>query len=162
MIPDYFVCTGTAAGMGVFERIAVYRDFWQKAIADAVNHAKLRLAIDPGRVGLLGFSLGGHLCVRQRAAAKVLIEYFAPELDGLGDGGGTTKQCQIHHGLSDNIVPSSPNANNISRLLRSEGASVEMYSYPGASHGFIGSDASNTDARANSFRRTVECFTKFL
>jgi dienelactone hydrolase len=69
VIPDYFACTGTSAGAAAFERISLYRDIWQRAIADAVNYAKADLGVDATRIGLLGFSLGGHLCVRQRAVA---------------------------------------------------------------------------------------------
>lgn len=162
MIPDYFASTRTSPGPAAFEVIGGYRDIWQKALADSITYAKANLAIDPGRVGLLGFSLGGHLSMRQRSYAKVLVEYFAPELDGFGDVTGTTSHSQIHHGMSDLIVPFSPNADDAKRLLTNEGAVVKVFSYAGAGHGFIGSDSSNTEARNNSSQRTLDCFTKFL
>ena len=162
MIPDYFACTGTAVGQNVFQEMATQRDTWQHALADAVTYAEVNLGVDAGRVGLLGFSLGGHLCLRLRAAAKVLVEFFAPELDGLGSSTGLTSHAQIHHGQADELVPFHPNADDIGQTLKNEGIAVDVFSYPGATHGFIGVDPNNANARMGSLHRTLSCFGTYL
>lgn len=106
--------------------------------------------------------MGDYLCMRQRASANVLVEYFAPELNGFGNGTGTTKHSQIHHGLADLIVPFSQNADDANRVLTRECVSVEMWSYAGAGHGFIGLDSGNADAGSDSLRRTLERFKSYL
>jgi dienelactone hydrolase len=162
LIPDYFACTGTSAGQGALQEIPTQRDTWDQALADAVTYAEANLGIDAKRVGLLGFSLGGHLCLCQRAVAKVLVEFFAPELDGLGSTAGVTSHAQIHHGQADELVPFHPNVDDIGQALKNEGIAVDLFSYPGATHGFIGVDANNANARAESLRRTLSCFETYL
>ncbi|MDQ3583549.1 MAG: dienelactone hydrolase family protein [Pseudomonadota bacterium] len=123
LIPDYFVSTGTKSGLAL-DAIPIHRDTWQTAVADAVAHAKTLPSVNASRVGLLGFSLGGHLCLRLRATAKVLVEFFAPELaefGGLGLTKSLTLHAQIHHGLADNLVPFHPNADNIDKTPKTEG-----------------------------------------
>jgi dienelactone hydrolase len=164
IIPDYFSKTGTKAGDGLdtFQKIPVYRDTWQAVMADAVTYTKTLPGVDASRVGLLGFSLGGHICLRLRAMAKVLVEFFAPELDGVGAATKLTLDAQIHHGLADTLVFFDLNANKIHKILQDEGANSELCSYEGAVHGFIGADAANTKARKDSMESTLSFFTQHL
>jgi len=162
IIPDYFVSTSTKPGLKALQEISIHRDSWQETIADAVTHAKTLPSVHASRVGLLGFSLGGHICLRLREIAKVLVEFFAPELDGLGSTTKLTLQAQIHHGLADELVSFHPNAENINNILQKEGAISELFSYPGANHGFVGNDLVNTDARKVSMDRTISFFEKYL
>jgi dienelactone hydrolase len=162
LVPDYFGSTGTQPGPEVFEQIRVHRDAWEATLGDAVSYARTLPGVDAARIGLLGFSLGGHLCLRLRASAKVLVEFFAPRFDGVGPRGTPTLHAQIHHGEADGLVPLQPNGERIEQELRAEGASVELFTYPGAGHGFIGHDASNTNARAQSQARTIAFFDAYL
>jgi dienelactone hydrolase len=165
MIPDYFTSTNTKPGPDALLEIPVRRDTWQAALLDAVTHAKTLPNVQALRVGLLGFSLGGHLCLRLRESAKVLVEFFAPEFPGLDNSGSTTKlklQAQIHHGLADDLVHFHPNADNVNNILQKEGATVELFLYPGAVHGFIGNDANNMSANKTSMDRTLSFFVKYL
>lgn len=162
IIPDYFVSTSTKPGLKALQEIYIRRDTWQETIADAVTYAKTLPGVHASRVGLLGFSLGGHICLRLRETAKVLVEFFAPELDSLGSNTKLTLQTQIHHGLADELVPFHPNAENINNILQQEGAISELFSYPGAGHGFVGNDSDNTNARKASMDRTLSFFEKYL
>jgi dienelactone hydrolase len=115
-------------------------------------------SVDAARIGLLGFSLGGHLCLRVRAKAKILVEYFAPILDGIGPA-GTLTHAQIHHGKADQFPGTGfSNAETIRKRLELEGTSTELFAYPGAGHGFIGDDQPNTDARTLSKKATLTFF----
>ncbi len=162
MIPDYLGVTGTNPGPAVLASIAQHRDEWQTAVADALDHAKSLPAVDATRIGLLGFSLGGHLCLRLRAKANVLVEYFAPLLDGIGPP-GTLTHAQIHHGVADHLPGTSfSNAETIKVTLAREGTSTELFPYPGAGHGFVGNDQANADARTLSKKRTLSFFQTHL
>jgi dienelactone hydrolase len=162
LIPNYLAATKTESGPSVSNLIPKYRDFWQEAVSDAIDHGKTLPGVDTTRVGLLGFSLGGHLCLRVRAKAQVLVEFFAPVLDGIGPPGKLT-HAQIHHGEADDFPGTGfPNAISIENTLKAEGASPELCRYPGAGHGFVGSDPKNTEARELSMKRTIAFFDSYL
>jgi dienelactone hydrolase len=161
IIPDYFARTGTEPGRSALEEIPVYLDEWQATVLDAMTFATTLPGVDPSRMGLLGFSLGGHICVKNRGHAKVLVEFFAPELGGVGSVASGPKNAQVHHGLADQVVPFA-NAKNIEGVLASEGVATELFSYEAAGHGFLGDDPKNTRARVDSQERTLSCFARFL
>jgi dienelactone hydrolase len=164
LIPDYFGKTGSAPGLHIFSEIPANLHRWQQAARDTVAYAKTLPCISASRVGLLGFSLGGHLCLRLRGETMALVEYFAPELPELG-GISSVKapapHIQIHHGLADLLVPYS-NAGNISAALKLEGTAPEVFAYEGAGHGFLGTDPNNATARRSSKDRTLAFFENTL
>jgi dienelactone hydrolase len=131
-------------------------------MVDAVNHAKTLDGVDAARIALVGFSLGGHLCLRLRKEAKLLVEFFAPVLDGLGPSVPLKLQVQIHHGKVDSLVAFDANAEKIAQELRTSGASVTLYSYEGAEHGFVGEDSANQKARAESKERCLNLLETYL
>jgi dienelactone hydrolase len=164
LIPEYFGKTGTIPGSHVFSEIPTRLHHWQEATSDTVVFAKTLHGISASRVGLLGFSLGGHLCLRLREETTALVEYFAPELPELG-GIGSAKtpapHVQLHHGLADLLVPYS-NAEAIAATLKEESTASEIFSYEGAGHGFAGADPNNATARRSSKDRTLAFFEKYL
>ena len=146
LMPYYF--GGTTSSVDYLQ-IPIY----QATLADAVAYAKTLPGVDAARIGLLGFSLGGHLCLRNRALAKVLVEFFAPELPelgGLGTAGNPTLYAQIHHGDEDQLVPLKLNAEPIEQQLSAEGANVALIAYPHAGHGFSGTHSGDVSAQQKS------------
>ena len=163
LIPNYFEKTVTAPGMQVWSSPPAHLDAWLEAVDDTVSYA-LTLSGAASCVGLLGFSLGGHICLRLRRSAKCVVEFFAPELrqfGGLGSGASPAASVQIHHGLADVLVPFSEAA-AIAAALQKEGAATEMFSYEGAGHGFAGADPDNATARRSSKDRTLAFFKRSL
>ena len=162
LIPHYLAVTDTLPGRGVFDVMMRHREHWQTALSDAVDHAATLAKVDAGRVGLLGFSLGGHLCLRLRAKVGVLVEFFAPQLDGIGPPAALA-HAQIHHGKAD-VVPGTgfANAEAIAATLKREGTATELFAYPGAGHGFIGDDQAAKSARELSKARTLAFFQAHL
>jgi dienelactone hydrolase len=126
---------------------------------DTVKYARALSKVDPSRIGMLGFSLGGYLCLRTRAAAnpKALVEYFAPVFDGIG-AKGSVPHVQIHHGTLDEFPTAFTNAGQIEGILKLEGSDVTVFPYKDAKHGFAGKDLANTSAAALSKTRTVTFF----
>jgi dienelactone hydrolase len=162
LIPHYFSRTGTVPGPAVLEQMLIHRGHWQDTIADAATYARSLPGVDASRIGLLGFSLGGHVCLRLRATSKVLVEFFAPQLDLARSPATLALHAQIHHGEEDSLVSFIPNARNIKSILQAEGANCEMFSYPGAGHGFAGDDSDNKSARDRSMERTISFFESHL
>jgi len=70
LVPHYFERTQTLPGFEtVLPVYARYRDGWLETLDDCLNYAASRTAdVDKTKIGLLGFSLGGHL--RGAAAIK--------------------------------------------------------------------------------------------
>ena len=175
IIPDYFLTTATAAGSIDYQRdgaqiVLLNRNTWVSGLNDAITHATTLPGIDPKRIGLLGFSLGGHLGLRVRSSLKVIVEFFAPVLDGIGAGSpGSQLQVQIHHGRTnaatrtgDSLVPFEANAIPIVQELKREGVSPDVHEYLGAAHGFVGTDAANKNAATQSKARTIAFFESHL
>jgi carboxymethylenebutenolidase len=163
-IPSYFAKTGTVPGPSVFSQLPAKLPLWVEAVSDAVAHVKAVPGISAERVGLLGFSLGGHICLRLRGSTKVLVEFFAPELRQLGGLGAPqprTPHVQIHHGLADLLVPFSE-TQAVVAALKHEGTAPEVFTYEGAGHGFAGADPNNATARRSSKGRTLAFFEKHL
>ena len=161
-IPHFFQSTGDDPGPVSVEQILAHRAQWQSAITDAIAHVKTLPSVDPSRIALIGFSLGGHLSLRLRATSKVLVEFFAPELDGIGPAANAGLKAQIHHGLADGLVDFESNAAPIQRQLTAEGASSTLIRYAGAGHGFVGADPANTKARADAKANTLAFCKKHL
>jgi carboxymethylenebutenolidase len=166
LIPDYFLTTGTAAGSIDYQRggsniVQTHRHTWATAINDAVTHGSGLPGVDPKRVGLLGFSLGGYLCLEICGAAKALVSYFAPFAGEIGTP-ARGLHAQLHHGTDDKAVPFDMSAPLIESKLKAGGAHTELHRYAGAGHGFVGTDAANSDARSKSKARTMSFFVSKL
>jgi dienelactone hydrolase len=162
VIPCYFGKTGTTPGLHVFGEMPANLHLWTEAVNDTVAYSRTLAGITVPRVGMLGFSLGGHICLRLRESAQALVEFFAPELPqlgGIGSAKAASPHIQIHHGLA--LVPFS-NAEAIADRLKLEGTVSEVFSYEGAGHGFAGADPNNATARRSSKDRTLSFLGKFL
>jgi len=153
LLPHYFEKTGTDPGLPAMQSMAAHLGQWQDALGDAITSAA------SARVALVGFSLGGHLSLRLRSRAQVVVEFFAPFAGGLGAGPGT--HVQIHHGTGDTVV-NIADADQIADALRAERVTPEIYRYPDAGHGFAGADAANVDAQRLSKERTLRFLNDHL
>jgi dienelactone hydrolase len=166
LVPDYFLRTATPANSIDYQRdgaqvVMRHKGAWQSTLADAVQYAKTLPRIDASRIGLLGYSLGGYLSLRLRTQAKAIVAFFPPWMDGIGPGATAGLPVQIHYGDKD-LLDFAGNTGPIEQALRKDGAVVTSHCYPGANHGFSGSDPANTDASAKSKARTIEFFTASL
>ena len=178
LVPDYFQKNPRVAhdsSAAVFLQIPRRHGEWEIVLRDAVSTAKALPGVDAARVGLLGFSLGGFLCLRIRDSVDVLVEYFAPYrfpsggdlgeealVMGLGPGPNPRLKAHIHHGYADALVPLNLNAEPIRAALEAENATVSTSYFNGANHGFAGDDAANTHARDTSFDETTQFFKTYL
>jgi dienelactone hydrolase len=162
LMPDYFARTQTAHGGAAAFEIGQKQDDWAAALV-TVAFARTLPSVDASRIGMLGFSLGGYLCLRARAAAKpkALVEYFAPMFEGIG-AAGSVPLAQIHHGTGDKPPTGFANAAAIAAILKREGADVTVCEYKDATHGFASPSAADVKAAADSKSSTLKFFENRL
>jgi carboxymethylenebutenolidase len=135
----YFDRTGTSEIDGLQ---TIFRHFpvWMKTLWDAVSFVARQPQVDPGRIGLLGFSLGAYLALSAAAIdprIQVVVEFF----------GGLPKEMKLFtrrlcpvlilHGEQDKTVPVAE-AYHLQQILEKKQIAYEMQIYPGAGHGFSG------------------------
>lgn len=154
-VPHYFERTGT----GWANDSIIRREFptWMRTIRDAITYATMQPGVDPERVGLLGFSLGGFLALSIASLderVKAVVEYFG----GLPEEFAGTKRMPpvlILHGEADSVVPVAE-ARKLDRVLRVLEVPYEKQIYPGAGHGFTGM------TMVDSAQRTLAFLQKYL
>jgi dienelactone hydrolase len=170
LVPHYFERTQTPPGLQTVLPVYVrHRDEWLDTIGDCLKYAASRTAdVDKTKLGLLGFSLGGHLALRQAKRATgiavgAVVEFFAPISSlpgGLEDDIGNLPPVQIHHGDADPVVASTQ-SDELEGLLTAagkvRGVDYERHNYRGEGHGFRGATAIES-----SKQRTADFFKKHL
>jgi dienelactone hydrolase len=142
IIPDYLAATGTAP---TFDAVyspngaPKHADRWVSILRDAQSYAQNLSNVAKGRMGIVGFSLGGHLALRAAAGStvKCVVDFFGP----LAIGGSNVDEAlakslppvQIHHGESDNLVPIK-NSKMLDQWLTTNGKKPEFHSYSANGH----------------------------
>jgi len=111
---------------------------WMKTLWAAVSFVETQPGADPGRIGLLGFSLGAYLSLANSSIdgrVKAVVEFF----------GGLPREMKLFmrrlcptlilHGEADPTVPVAE-AYSLQQLFEQKRVPYEMKVYPGAGHGF--------------------------
>jgi carboxymethylenebutenolidase len=161
LVPHYFDKTGTKPDRLDVNTALVHLPAWQQTLDDGLAHAATLPGIRPGRLALVGFSLGGHLSLHLRGRVPVLVEFFAPFVPNIGHVASPARHIQIHHGTADVPVNVQHSA-WIKDTLVSEGVRPDLKTYDGAGHGFAGADPKNTEARKLSKQRTLKFLSDHL
>ena len=175
LIPNYFEVTRTKPStdvdgdMAVMAAVQPHRDQWVATLGDCLGSAAARSDVRADRLGLLGFSLGGHLALRAAkmpsgAAVRAAVSFFAPinqvPFGGIGGDVDKLPPLQIHHGKKDGPPVWPAESLALETLLigarKVKDRDYEIYFYEGQGHGFTG------QAAVTSEKRTVDFFTKQL
>jgi carboxymethylenebutenolidase len=151
LIPHYFDRTGTAMA----DDRAMARDFeaWMETVADAVTYASGRPNVDPARIGLLGFSLGGYLALSlatRDTRIKAVVEFFGGLPDLLAGGAArlppdpdpARRRRPGRPGDRGAQAPGALEENNVPH---------EVHIYRGAGHVFLGADGVDSGRRTRAF-----------
>ncbi|MGO8984206.1 MAG: dienelactone hydrolase family protein [Terriglobales bacterium] len=132
----YFDRTGTEYA----DKPTILRNFplWMKTLWDATSFVEKQPQVDPGRIALLGFSLGAYLSLANSAIdprIQAVVEFF----------GGMPKEMNLFmrrlcpvlilHGEADSTVPVAE-AYHLQKLLEKKGIPYEIKIYPGVGHAF--------------------------
>jgi carboxymethylenebutenolidase len=146
----YFDVTGgRASGLGHPLQLAA----WLSAAGAAVGHAAAAPAADPGRVGLVGVSLGAYLAVAvasQDRRVGAVVECCGGVADFFTRGLERMPPVLILHGGDDPVVPVSE-AHRLDRLLTERRRPHEVHIYPGRGHRLSGADFEDAVARTLAF-----------
>lgn len=131
---------------------------WLETVCDAVTCIAKPPGVDPKRIGLLGFSLGGYLSVslatqdsRIAAVAELfggLPEHFTAEVVNL-------PPVLILHGGRDTVVPPTE-AENLEALLKQHRIPYDIKIYPDQGHHLSGL------AQLDAMRQVVQFFRRYL
>jgi carboxymethylenebutenolidase len=155
-VPHYFDRTGTT----VADKASSIRNFplWMKALWDVTSLVAEHSAVDPDRIGILGFSLGGYLATSLAAIdarLKAAVEF----------SGGFPREMKLFmrrlaptliiHGEGDDVIPVSE-AHHLQELLANKNTPHELQIYPGEGHHLA------AQARSDADRRTIAFFKKHL
>ncbi len=128
---------------------------WSRRVSAAVSAALAR-PDSTGRVGLLGFSLGGFIAA-QTANDDARVGALAVLYGGMPDASVARVRhlppVLELHGDADRTVPTAKGAELV-RLAHDAGAPAEQVTYPGRGHGFdlAGKDPMAADAIARVVR----------
>jgi dienelactone hydrolase len=151
VIPRYsdWAVTATTAPGGVAVSPAQLQQ-WKAVCRDALIFARGCSAVDAGRLGVIGFSLGGHLALDLAMSSdvgislKCVVDFFAPtRVPRLHGDRQSLPPVLIHHGLSDTVVPIDDSIALVTELRAAgkvDGLGYQFIKYPGAGHRFEGVD----------------------
>ncbi len=172
LIPHFFERTKTDEGfLTVMPVYDASRAKWLDTLGDCLKFAVSQSEVDKKiKPGLLGFSLGGHLALRQAKiktsiAVGAVVEFYAPisqsPFNGLGDHLGDLPPVLIHHGGKSDQIVESTQSDELEVLLgnagKVKGVDYERQDYPSEGHGFTGDDAIKL-----SKKLTADFFKKHL
>lgn len=161
VLPHYFDRTGTPPGPAAAHAIAQCLPDWVSACADGLLFAGHDPRVDAGRLGAIGFSLGGHIAMTLAMAPppgttlKCVVDFFGPTLaPTLCGSRSLMPPVQIHHGADDDIVPIAESEHLVSELRavgKVEGLGYEFFTYARQGHGFKGADLVSSRAKTVAF-----------
>jgi carboxymethylenebutenolidase len=152
VLPHYFDRTGTVPPAMLPTMVENFPS-WAETVADASTYALSLPNAEPGRVALVGFSLGGYLSLSTSTfdpRVTCVVDYFGGLPDQLKDRASKLPPTLILHGEADPIVPVSE-ARKVQALLESNHVPFEVQTYPGAGHGFFGPAGKDATARTVAF-----------
>lgn len=138
LAPHYFESTGTSWADP--DSIRRHGRIWGKTVIDAVEFTRQLPNVDPDRIGLLGFSLGGYLAVAvasQDPRIKCVVEFFGGVPEKFLPSIEHLPPALILHGENDRVVPVR-HAMRLKQLCEEKNFCFEMEIFSGAGHEFSG------------------------
>lgn len=151
------------ATIGSREGRTAYRvrrcDAWAERVSSALS-AILARPDCSGRLGLLGFSLGGYVAA-ETAARDARVAALAVMYGGMPDG--FVPQVKrlppliALHGDADHNVPLAKGRELVT-LAKAVGAAADIVVYPGKAHGFDLADTDADPASSDAIKRVTDFF----
>jgi len=136
---------------------------WLDAVSGAVGYARKRPNIDSKKLGLLGFSLGGHLALslvaQKNPEIAAVVELFGGLPRDFWKDLRSLPPTLIIHGDKDTVVPVKE-ALDLAEFFRSRKLPHELKVYEGQGHLFGANPKS--EAALDAQKRTLAFFEKHL
>jgi dienelactone hydrolase len=146
--------------------IETHYETWKVACEDALGFIAGDARFTPSRLGVLGFSLGGHYALGlamappSGTAVRCAVDFFGPTLSPpLNGNWSRMPPLLIHHGMDDEFVRPSQSEHleaQLERVGKKKGTDFHLEKYPKQGHGFTG------DALTKSRAATVAFFVEKL
>ena len=165
VLPHYFERTGTEPGLAAAGAIGQHLPAWMATCAEASVFLRDHPQVASGRLGAIGFSLGGHLALSLAMTPpggtkfRGIVDFFGPtSAPPLRGDRSALPPVQIHHGSADSIVGIGDSEQLVTELRAAgkvEGLGYQFFKYAGQGHGFTGSDLVAARTRAIAFISTV-------
>jgi carboxymethylenebutenolidase len=145
-----------------------------KDINAAVGFLKNHPQVDGGRLGIVGFCMGGRLVYLMAAASRDLkagvMFYGSSTMMPFGEGPSPFERsaeinCPIQgHFGADDKNPSPEDMRKLDAELSRLGKPHEFHTYPGAAHAFVNAGSANyrPHAAALSWPKATEFFSRHL
>ena len=150
LLPHYFDRTGTPPGLDALAAIGQHYASWRQTCGDALLFARSHARVNAGRLGILGFSLGGHFALSQAMtppsgiSLKCAVDFFGPVVNPpLTGNRAAMPPVLIHHGEQDDLVKISDSQQLVTELRaagKTEGVGYTLMTYRDQGHGFSGAD----------------------
>ena len=157
-IPSYFESTHTAPGDEAFSSMSEHLPAWTTTCGAVQAFMAADTRFDATRMGLIGFSLGGHIALSLAMGrpagrnVKSVVDFFAPTLvPALRGDRSALPPTLIHHGSSDpltiensrQLVRELEATRKVTPLIFGKPAPAavaddQFIEYPGETHGFKG------------------------
>lgn len=129
---------------------------WTGEVTGAIDALGHDPAVEPERIALMGFSLGGFLAVavgaEQGGRVAAVIEYYGGMFAPYKALAANMPPTLIQHGAADRTVPVRY-AYELDALLTRHERAHEMFIYPGVGHGFGEADRGEAWRRSLAFLR---------
>jgi dienelactone hydrolase len=165
-LPHYFAAARMRADADGLPLIGTHYVTWKRACEDALRFMAGDARFDASRLGVLGFSLGGHYALGlamdppSGTAVRCVVDFFGPTLSPpLSGAWSNMPPLLIHHGLDDGLVTLKHSEYLKAQLEKAEkkdGTDFHLETYEHQGHGFTG------DALKTSRAATVAFFLKNL
>jgi len=143
-------------------------------IEGAIGFLKNHNRVDGGKLGIVGFCMGGRLVYRMSAASKDLkagvMFYGSSTMVPFGEGPSPFERtreisCPIQgHFGADDKNPSPEDMRKLDAELTKFGNAHEFHTYAGAAHAFVNTGSGNyrPHAAALSWPKATEFFSRHL
>ena len=151
------------------EREKVRQSFagWVKKLHDGLGALVKNPAVDPKRIGVMGYSLGAMLALslgaRYSDQVAAVVDYYGPVPPSVKEKAGAMPPTLIIHGGKDRLVLATQ-SKKLDQMLTGAGRPHQLKLYPDAEHAFNfqGSNAYDAGDTQDAWTVTLDFLAKYL
>lgn len=161
VLPHYFAAAKLNDDTDGLPLIGTHYETWKTACQDGLHFMSDDPRFDPSRLGVLGFSLGGHYALGLAMSPPTgttiacVVDFFAPTLaPPLAGDWRRMPPLLMHHGLADDLVKPQHSEyvkTQLEGVGKRDPADFHLETYPQQGHGFTGEALTKSRSATVSF-----------